>query len=122
MTQMNFFNSNFFNLKLNDLNPGPRNGVGTKAIELGKKKADVEVFGSRKDIESPKGLKKFKEDFFPSNNYQNGNAGDGRLCITDGAGAQNGLPNGNMYQPVVKQEEENHDDIKLIENLIENTS
>jgi hypothetical protein len=72
MTHMNFFNSNFFNLKLNDLNPASKNKNGRNAIELGKKKADAEVFENGKsDLESPKGLKKFKEDFFQGPNFQN---------------------------------------------------
>ena len=66
MTHMNFFNSNFFNLKQQRMNKAAEGKNGLGEIELGSKKTDAEVFENGKyEQESTEGLKKFKDDFFP---------------------------------------------------------
>jgi hypothetical protein len=67
MTHMNFSNS-----IQKKIYGAPKDVNGQSEVELGKKKADAEVFENGNcELESPKGLKKLKEDFFLRQNFQN---------------------------------------------------
>jgi hypothetical protein len=66
MTHMNFFDSNFFNLKQQGNDKAIKDKNGQIETKLSNKKTFAEVFENGKGgLESPEGLKKFKEDFFP---------------------------------------------------------